>query len=155
VTRSEAKATVAAPPLDIDAAIERFDRLSSNLVLLESGPLSEVRDALRVFDAAVRGHLASAEAAGGRAAPASGDGATTAGILESDHRRFLISLDQLWWFFRVVESDDHGGHRQALGQYGRLLAEALRRHRADERTLPVDLSATDRPGSVARPSGKR
>jgi len=47
----------------------------------------------------------------------------------------VTSIEQLWWFYRVVEGEDHGGHRQALGQYGRILAEALRRHRAEERAF--------------------
>jgi hypothetical protein len=37
---------------------------------------------------------------------------------------------------RIVERDDHGGNRQALGQYGRILAEALKEHRALERPVP-------------------
>ncbi len=53
--------------------------------------------------------------------------------LAADHERFRTSVQQLWWFYAIVEREDHGGNRQALGQYGRLVCEALRRHRAEER----------------------
>jgi hypothetical protein len=140
-------------PPDLDALIESFDRLSSGLVLLERRPLGEVRDAIEALEAAVQAHVTAAGAA-----PATTDGRARersgrVGEIESDHRRFPTSLEQLWWFYRIVEGDDHGGHRQALGQYGRLLAEALRRHRADERAAPSDLPAADGSGPADRRQG--
>lgn len=111
---------------DLDTLIDWFERFSSGLVLLEPHPLDEVRQAIATFDAGVRDHVTAASRPD--PGPLSMDPR-----LESEHRRFLGSLEQLWWFYRIVEGDDHGGHRQALGQYGRLVTEALRRHRADER----------------------
>lgn len=114
-------------PTSIRPVVDELDRVADRLVRLESAPLPEVRELLGRVDALLRAHVAVAAAPGeSRGEPA-----------DSDHARFLVSLDQLWWFYSIVESEDHGGHRQALGQYGRLLAEALRRHLdEEERWIP-------------------
>jgi len=104
-------------------------------VLLEEYPLSDVRAAIAAVDAAVRSHGEEANAWVRPLQTAEEETAREAGVILNDHEWFSTSLEQFWWFFRVVEADDHGGHRQALGQYGRVLAEALRRHRRDERWL--------------------
>ncbi len=58
--------------------------------------------------------------------------AARAGLLMEEHERFRQSLDQLAWLRGIIDREDHGGHRQALGQYWRLVLEALRRHLDDE-----------------------
>lgn len=128
-------AEIVVAPREFDALVEWVDRVSRNLVLLEAYSLPEVASWVDAVDRAVRDHLSTyreltpSRSVGRR----DDDFATLRRTLEEDHARFRVSLDQLRWFFRVVEEDDHGGNRQALGQYGRVLAEALRRHRRDER----------------------
>jgi hypothetical protein len=134
---------IRSPPRGFDELIDWFERWSYRLVLLEEYPLSEVRAALVAVSDAVTAHRLSAE--GWIAMLPATDSEATRGakVLQSDHERFETSLEQLWWFFRVVEKEDHGGHRQALGQYGRVLAEALSRHRAEERRLEPKRSTLD------------
>lgn len=111
---------------------EEFDRFSHGLVRLEPHPLSELRRRVGEFARAVEAHLD----AGGPGRPL----AATAGRdrLAAEHLRFHSSVRELRSLLEVVEHDDHGGHRQALGQYGRLLAEALRNHLQDELRPPVE-----------------
>lgn len=54
------------------------------------------------------------------------------GLLEREHAVFPESVGQLRVFLAVVEQDDHGGNRQALGQYWTALVEALELHDRDE-----------------------
>jgi hypothetical protein len=130
---------------EIDRAVERFDRFSADLVLLRGGSLDDLRSEVASFSATVRRHLRSARS------PAPRSAAVRSRRIDEEHRRFGESLVQLGWFFGIVESDDHGGHRQALGQYGRLFAEAMRRHRAEERTAAGEVGAE----LPRRASGKR
>jgi hypothetical protein len=121
------------PPGELDALVDWFDRVSHALVLLDDMPLSDVRGAVAAFSAAVTAHR---ETDGGlSASDVPQDAGLLAGrqVLREDHDRFASSVRQLWWLCGIVEHEDHGGNRQALGQYGRLAAEALRRHRAEER----------------------
>ncbi len=55
--------------------------------------------------------------------------------LRTDHAMFQTSLEQLRWFFQVVDEAPHGGNRQALGQYWRVVLEALDRHLTEEERL--------------------
>jgi len=116
------------PPKDLDALVDWFEQVSYQLVLIAEDPLDDVRTAVESFASAVLVHC---EAAARRPATGS-DASEPARILRADHAWFVTSVDQLRWFFRVVEREDHGGNRQALGQYGRIFAEAFRRHRQDE-----------------------
>jgi hypothetical protein len=106
--------------------------MSAGLVSLEPWPLSEVKGSIAAFESAVQRHLAGAPAGPGGSNPY-GMPSEIESLLDHEHARFVTSLEHLWWYYGIVEADDHGGHRQALGQYGRLVAEAVRRHRADER----------------------
>ncbi len=124
-----------AVPTDFDEIVDWLERWSYNLVLLEEYPLSDVRAALDAVDRGVRKHRAETDPRLDRLTELSDDAARGREVVRNDHVWFETSLEQFWWFYRAVEKDDHGGHRQALGQYGRVLSEALRRHRADERTL--------------------
>lgn len=113
-------------------------------MLLEEYPLEDLRAAVAAVDRAVRAHLASADRWGETDLSEDEEALRTVSVLRHDHGWFETSLEQLRGFLRVVERDDHGGHRQALGQYGRVLAESLRRHRRDERDLDGRGSRPDR-----------
>ena len=125
---------ILSPPDEFDAMVEWFERVSQNLVLLEQYPLADVRRALEVFSLAVREHIRTSSVS--FLLPESPDGELSRprSTLLADHVWFATSLEQLDGVYGVVAGDDHGGHRQALGQYGLVLAEALRRHRNDERS---------------------
>ena len=141
------EADIRAPPSPFDELVDWLERWSYGLVLLEEYPLPDVRTAVTAVETALREHRVSTER---WIAPLRGEDEETARgarVMLSDHEWFETSVEQLWWFFRVVEKEDHGGHRQALGQYGRVLAEALRRHRADEARLESRRSPL-RPGPV-------
>lgn len=120
------------PPREFDALLAWFDRVSQRLVLQDDLPLPEVRRAVAAFTAGVTAHR-DADGDLGREARSEDLGlASSRRILRADHDRLATSVRQLWWFYEIVERDDHGGNRQALGQYGRIAAEALRRHRVEE-----------------------
>ena len=136
-------------PSELDPWIDRLDRLSAGLVLLEPVPLHEIEAFFRDLDRTLSDHLASARSLDRRPR-----GSGLEALVRADHERLPTSLDQLWWFYGIVARDDHGGHRQALGQYGRLLAEALRRHRDEEVAAREPGSATPGPGRPAPASGK-
>ena len=127
------------PPAGFDPMIDWFEAVSYSLVLLEEYSLAEIRSAVRAVDAAVLAHIAAPT---GSPPSVPGRESDLARILAADHVWFRTSVEQLDWFFAVVERDAHGGNRQALGQYGRIFAESLRRHRRDERAL---LAATAGP----------
>jgi hypothetical protein len=121
-----------APPVEFDRLVDWFDHVSRGLVLLEEYSLPDVTAAARRFEGGVRDHVREFA---GRIEPATGVAAAPSdarSILRSDHAWFSVSIDQLEWFLGIVTRDDHGGHRQALGQYGRVFAEAVRRHRREE-----------------------
>ncbi len=124
------------PPSELGEWADWFETVSTGLVLLEPYPLAEVRTVIARFHANVRAHSEAAEARltrrGARSDP--GERALTE-LLRSDHRWFEVSFEQLEWFLRIAEENGHGGNRQALGQYGRLVSEAIRQHLADERRL--------------------
>jgi len=120
--------TLGPSPSELDPLIVWLDTASDGLVRLEPYRLDELRAMVRRVADVVATHTREYDGRLGRAPPPGGRPATWA-LLRADHAWFSVSLEQLAWFFGIVENEDHGGHRQALGQYGRLLAEALRRHR--------------------------
>lgn len=134
---------IRAPPEDFDAFVTWFEGVSYRLVLLEEYPLDDVRRAVltaqRVLTAHMRRPIPEPPA------DFAAESRESCRILRSDHAWFLGSVEQLGWFWSIVAGEDQGGHRQALGQYGRILAEAVRRHRVDEARY------LDRP--LRRPSG--
>jgi hypothetical protein len=115
--------------------IDWFERVSDDLVHLGLRPWPEVRGAMAAVDRGVRDHMRALDPILASTVSLTPELTTLRTVLRSDHIRFFISLDQLEGLCRVVDGEDHGGHRQALGQYGRLLAESLQRHRGDERGL--------------------
>jgi hypothetical protein len=120
-------------PHEFDEVVDWFEHVSTALVLLAEFPLSEVERATREFERRVRGHLEEFGRKLDQTRPSPGVAADARALLRADHAWFGTSIDQLDWFYRIVANEDHGGHRQALGQYGRVFTEALRRHRAEER----------------------
>lgn len=123
-----------------DRQIARFERFSVGLVLLEDPGAELLRREVEEFAGAVRAHLGASTRTG-----LASTGLEDPSNLGEEHRRFLDSLEVLSWLLGIVERDGHGGNRQALGQYGKILTEALRLHRDRERTL----------GKVAAPSWER
>ncbi len=124
--------TIGPSPSELDPLIAWLEAASDGLVLLEPYRLDELRAMVHQVAEVVACHTRDYDRRLGTAPPSRGRPATWA-LLRADHAWFSVSLEQLAWFFGIVENEDHGGHRQALGQYGRLLAEALRRHRDLER----------------------
>ncbi|MGA8664616.1 MAG: hypothetical protein WB809_06100 [Thermoplasmata archaeon] len=123
---------IRSPPPSLDDRIDWFGQVSEGLVQMEDYSLSDVAFAVDQIEISVREHLRSAapereDREGGVA-----DGLGLTARIQSEHSVFPTSLRQLRWFFGIVAHEDHGGHRQALGQYGKVLAEALQRHREDE-----------------------
>ena len=134
---------VGRPPSTLSETVDWFDSLSYGLVRLEPYPLVEVRAAIAHFELAMARHIGDPV---GIDTPR-GEGSEADRLLRvvaSDHRWFATSFEQLWGLLRIVEGEDHGGHRQALGQYGRLVSEAVRRHLADERALLALRSAGEK-----------
>jgi len=140
---------IRAPPQEFDSLIDWLEGWSYRLVLLEEYPLSDIRAAVSRVERAVQEHRSLFDARLDRLDPTDRETSRLVRILRSDHEWFGISLEQLRWFLGVVESEDHGGHRQALGQFGRVFAEALRRHRNDEEQLTTD--SVERPPRTPRP----
>lgn len=122
-------------PTGFDELIDWFELVSYSLVLLEEFRLPDIRSAVAKIEGAVLAHVRSPPEEASRPAKKRAQISDLQRVVDADHLWFRTSLDQLQWFLSVVERDDHGGNRQALGQYGRLLAESLRRHRRDEREL--------------------
>ncbi|MGI0055037.1 MAG: hypothetical protein ACREBZ_04910 [Thermoplasmata archaeon] len=120
------------PPEALAPLTDWFEALSYGLVLLEPYPLVEVAHAIDRYERATDRHVRSATI--GAVLP-DHRMERLAVILRADHAWFQVSFEQLRWFYAIVAHEDHGGHRQALGQYGRLLTEAMRRHLADEGVL--------------------
>jgi hypothetical protein len=145
---------ILAVPFDFDAVVDWFERLSSAMVLLAEYPLPEVERAIREFESRVRAHIHESGARLDATNPPSGAATDARALLRADHAWFRTSMEQLDWFYRIVANEDHGGHRQALGQYGRVFAEALRRHRADERLYldgPAATAGGRTPGTPEQP----
>jgi hypothetical protein len=121
------------PPPEFDDLIEWFELVSYNLVLLADYRMDQIRAAVAVMDAGLSAHLAGAPSLESPGSDGIRAESALERVLASDHVWFESSREQLAWALGVVDGDDHGGNRQALGQYGRVLTEALRRHRRDER----------------------
>jgi len=128
------------PPKEFDALVDWFELVSSNLVLLEEYSITDIRSALETLTGAIDAHRREASLDPPDPPFEASEHADLAQLLSVDHEWFRISVEQLYWCFAVVEREDHGGNRQALGQYGRVLAESLRRHRSDERRFLAERS---------------
>ncbi len=149
---SEPTVDVRRPPREFDALIDWFERVSYRLVLLEEYPLDALRSMVRAVDDAVADHCRIEEPLLAAMPVRTPEERTLARVLSADHAWFRTSTEQLDWFLSVVVGEDHGGNRQALGQYGRILAESLRRHRADEVRFANEVWARGRSGPT--PAGQ-
>ncbi len=118
-------------PGEIDPLVRWLQTASDGLVLLAAYPREDLQSMVRAVGHVVAAHSREYDRRRGTPPPP-GDRAATWALLRADHAWFGVSVEQFAWFLGIVEHEDHGGHRQALGQYGRLLAEALRRHRTVE-----------------------
>ncbi|MFZ0892257.1 MAG: hypothetical protein WB778_07365 [Thermoplasmata archaeon] len=112
--------------------IESFDRLSYGLVLLENKLVEEIGIAIRRLRAAVEQHVENSRGQGRFEVGDAASDSSRRREIADDHARFRTSLAELATLFEIIRRDDHGGNRQALGQYGKILSEALRIHLAAE-----------------------
>jgi len=135
------------PPAGFDELIEWLEKWSYRLVLLEEYSIADLRAALRRVQQGVRAHGKEADPRPYAPFGADEEAERLVMVVRSDHEWFERSVEQFDWFLQVVEREDHGGHRQALGQFGRVFAEALRRHRRDERRLEAMEAGRDTPPS--------
>ena len=131
-------------PREFPGLIEWFGRLSDGLVLLEPYELPALRQAIDGVAESTRRHARATRELEVESPGLSPSGRRLARLVQVDHAWFELSVEQLYWFLEIVEREDHGGHRQALGQYGRLVVEAFRRHLADEAHLRRERAETGR-----------
>ncbi len=131
--------------------------LAQGLVRLEDFPLDHLIREVDRLERYLQGHSDAWD--GSLRGPQRGMGGPPSGRVHLDalrehHHTFRTSSEQVRWFLDVVLREDHGGHRQALGQYWRLVVEALEWHLAAEREFlfPIpDPSAPAGAGSPERP----
>jgi len=141
-----------APPAEFDEMIDWLERWSYSLVLLEEYPIPDLRSAVSEVTRAFARHRVTSDPWLTSLRLEDEEMARGVRVILHDHEWFVGSLEQLDGYLRVVEAENHGGHRQALGQYGRVLAEAMRRHRREERELEQKHRGTprDRPASAEK-----
>jgi hypothetical protein len=130
----------------VQRAASQLERHCEELVALGAIPLEEVRGAVDALEhelvvrhpGLVEGRLRVLR----RLGPA-------AQRLERDHERFPEGFTEIRGLLDVAERDDHGGNRQAVGQYGRILLEAVLRHLSEEAGL---LGSSNGPNEECRGS---
>ena len=114
------------------AVVRHQNLLAEDLVRLRVAGLEEILVELDVLcDMLRHGHPERVRAAFEAARRCAACVSTTA-RLQQDHQRFQTSAEQLYWFWAIVKTDDHGGNRQALGQYWKVVLEALATHLKEE-----------------------
>lgn len=143
------------PPADLDRLIDWFDDFAYGLVLLEEYSLEEIRAALDALGGPVNQHCRPGRVPGEPSVPGQPGASDLPRLLVSDHERFRTSIEQLEWLYAVLVHENHGGHRQALGQYGRAFVESFRRHRADERLFGRSVALPSAGPASPPASGKR
>ena len=100
--------------------------IADALVLLESVPLVRLEREVRRLDRALlREHVVRSRVGLRLPGSASKEERQRAERLLADHRLFVTSLEQLHELNVVVATDGHGGNRQALGQYWKILLESI------------------------------
>jgi hypothetical protein len=114
--------------------------IADGLVLLHDHPLRVLqREADRLRQRLLGHHPGSMEWMLRETEAAGGDRAASRRI-RSEHERFTSSLAQLDWLLTIVRENDHGGNRQALGQYWRILLGSMVPHMEEESRLVEALS---------------
>jgi hypothetical protein len=135
--------------------LERQQGLADGLVLLQEFPLPRLAEGVReVEESLAQLHPRAVDPLLAEWAAAPVTGAVPPERLRFEHRTFCASAKQLRWFYEIVEREDQGGHRQALGQYWKLLLEALRHHLRDERQY-LERAPSGETANLTTPSGSR
>ncbi|MCI4319819.1 MAG: hypothetical protein L3J87_04090 [Thermoplasmata archaeon] len=116
----------------VRAVAAALDRHSEELVALAPTPVHDVRRSVANLEAELLEAHPPLVARWLRESDLTG---AEADRLASDHRWFPEGFAEIRGLLDVVERDDHGGNRQAVGQYGRILLEAIRRHLSEEEAL--------------------
>ena len=114
------------------AWLGRQAEIAHGLVLLSPTPLSDLERSVEDLADRMRSHVRETEREWERRSSREPRAAIRSRA-KADHDRFVTSIEQLRWFLDIVRHDDHGGNRQALGQYWKVVLEALRRHIEEER----------------------
>lgn len=110
-------------------------RLPDDLVHLEPVPADELDSAARELVSAFELHRNRLDLWLATSMDAHQASRRRAERLLADHQRFGESILELQTLREIVRQDGHGGNRQALGQYWRLVWEALARHLTEEEDL--------------------
>jgi hypothetical protein len=126
---------------ELDGSLEELERLCADqgriaegLVLLAEYPVDSLRAELaKAEELLCRRHPASVARAVEEARRSRGRILRLGPESVRDHPWFELSVRELAGYLDCVARDPHGGNRQALGQYWRLLIEAVARHAAEER----------------------
>jgi hypothetical protein len=128
--------------------IDRLDASSVRLVLLHEQALDTVARESEALREAVREHRRAFD---GGTLPLTNVTQVRRRRLALEHDWFESSFEEFSALLDVVRSNDHGGNRQALGQYGKLLAEAVRLHLREEGLLRPPLTENPTPPSPSKP----
>jgi hypothetical protein len=112
------------------------EMLADRLVLLEEIPHALVHAAAQRLEADLAHEHSKLSSQALRDFERAGsDGLARQTRLIAEHVAFADACEELRRLVELVERDGHGGNRQALGQFWRLLLESVRRHLDDERDL--------------------
>jgi hypothetical protein len=129
VPEPAAPSASASPPTFPLDALDRLEASCGRLVKLETQSLEEVEGQLTDVHTALQLHRQ--DIAEGRIMIPKTSYARWRRI-SMEHEWFEQSFEEFAHLLAVVRKDDHGGNRQALGQYGKLLVEAIRIHLREE-----------------------
>ncbi len=116
--------------------LERWSSFPEDLVLLRESSIARIEAAESDWREGWGRHVRASERLLDSLPADHRAGTTDAQTLRREHGALVGSLDELSALVEIVRHDGHGGNRQALGQYWRLLREALERHIRDEAELP-------------------
>ncbi|MGC2034299.1 MAG: hypothetical protein WA761_02500 [Thermoplasmata archaeon] len=120
---------------DLRALVTEQSGVADGLVLLHDPPFQVLQEEVeRLRQRLLQHHPRSVEWILRELETAGGDRAASRRI-RSEHERFTSSLGQLDWLLSIVRENDHGGNRQALGQYWRILLGSIVPHVEEETRL--------------------
>jgi hypothetical protein len=125
---------------DLGALVTEQSAVADGLVLLHDHSLSVLqRETDRLRERLLERHPGSMEWMLRETETTGGDRAASR-RLRAEHERYRASLAQLDWLLTIVRENDHGGNRQALGQYWRILLGSIVPHVEEETRLLHALS---------------